>query len=141
MSVFSAKQICPDSWKTWGFQIKLSLGVNDTCSCCLKTGWKEAFHGVKISWHLTRAARIILLKCKSDHIIILLTTTQCLPLPLDKSQLLTRALGPVWTGLASSLSPSWPLLLCPSAIGTCSLFLKQDKLFLSLACALLFLLP
>lgn len=84
MSVFSTEQICRDSWKTWGFQIKLSLGVNDTSSCCLKAGRKEAFQGVKISWHLTRAAKMILLKCKSGHIIILLTTTHCLPLPLGE---------------------------------------------------------
>lgn len=49
----------------------------------LKQGWKEAFQGVKVSWHLTRAARVILLKCKSDHIITLLETIQYLPLPVD----------------------------------------------------------
>lgn len=51
----------------------------------LKQGWKEAFQGVKISWHLTRAARVILLKCKSDHIITFLKTIQYLPPPVDYS--------------------------------------------------------
>ena len=34
-----------------------------------RQGWKEALQNVKISWRLTRAARVISLKCKfrSDH--------------------------------------------------------------------------
>lgn len=34
-----------------------------------KQGWKEGFQGVRLTWHLTRAARVILLKCKfrSEH--------------------------------------------------------------------------
>lgn len=80
----------------------------------LKQGWKEGFQCVKISWHLTRAARVILLKCKSDPIITLLETIQHLPPPGDSSSAPCHGPGPCgmqpWLLLRAHL---WHLLPCP----------------------------
>lgn len=43
--MFLATRVCHNSDKTWSFQVKLSLDVNDTCSCCLKTGQEGSFSG------------------------------------------------------------------------------------------------
>lgn len=71
-----------------------------------KQGWKEAFQGVKMSWHLTRGARGILLKCKSDPIITLLKTIQSFALPVHSSP--TPGQGPWPDG-----SQPWLLLQAP----------------------------
>lgn len=129
--MLSAAQVCHNSYKTWSFQIKFSLDVNAIYSCCLKTGLEGSFQSDKISWHLTRAARVILLKCKSDHIITLLKNTQNLPLPVDWS--LTPYHGPwpdtsrLWLLLSPSLATS--ALIFSFQTQALALFLKQTKLF------------
>lgn len=60
--MLSATQVCHNSYKTWRFQIKLSLDVNDICSSCLKTGLEGSLSGCQGKLAFNKSSKSDLIK-------------------------------------------------------------------------------